>query len=85
MLVIVDLTANEGAFPVQVLKEVDEALRAAGFKIEVHSVIRPGKEFSATYEGPDTDRSHVEDILRPIAERNKIDFSVEVEESVSFP
>ena len=67
------------------MKQVDETLAAAGFKKEVHSVVKPGKEFSVTYDGPDTDKTRVEDILRPVAERNGIRFSVEVEESVKFP
>jgi hypothetical protein len=56
-----------------------------GFRKEVHSVIRPGREFSATYEGPEIDRKRIEDTLLPIAKENDIDFSVEFEESVKFP
>lgn len=85
MLLIVSLSSKVDVFPVHALKEVDAVLAEAGFKKEVHSVVKPGKEFSATYDGPSMDKSGVEEILRPIAEKNQIIFSVEFEESVKFP
>jgi len=60
-------------------------LAAAGFKKEVRSVVKPGKEFSVTYEGPSLERSRIEEMLKPVAEQNQIGLSVEVEESVRFP
>ena len=48
-------------------------------------MVKPGKEFSVTYEGPTLDRSRIEEILKPVAKQNQIGFSVEVEESVRFP
>jgi hypothetical protein len=85
LLLIVGLFAKGEAFPVQALQLVDSALVAAGFKKEVHSVVKPGKEFSVTYEGPNMERNQIEEILKPVAEQNQIGFSVEVEESVRFP
>lgn len=85
MLLIVGLFTKGDAFPVQALQLVDSALAAAGFKKEVHSVVKPGKAFSVTYEGPTMERNRIEEILKPVAEQNQFSFSVEVEESVRFP
>ncbi len=85
MLLIVDLTSKGENFPLGALQQVDSVLNALGFKKEVHSVVRPGKAFSVTYDGPNMEKSRVEEILRPVAEQNHINFSVEVEESVKFP
>jgi hypothetical protein len=85
MLLIVNLTAKQDAFPVGVLEQCDAILAEVGFKKEVHSVVKPGKEFSATYTGPIVEKTRIEEILTPIAEKNQINFSVELEESVKFP
>ena len=85
MLLIVGLTSKGELFPVQALDKVDSVLSAAGFKKEVRSVVRPGKEFSVTYEGPSLDKGRIEEMLKPVAEQNQISYSVEVEESVRFP
>ena len=85
MLLLVDLASKGENFPLEALQQVDSALTAAGFKKEVHSVVKPGKQFSITYEGPNMEKGHVEEILKPVADRNQITFSVEVEESVKFP
>lgn len=85
MLLIVDLSSKSDAFPMDALTDIDTVLADVRFKKEIRSVVRPGKAFSVTYEGPTTDRKHVEEILRPVAERNGITFTVEVEESVRFP
>ena len=84
-MLIVGLSSKAESFPVQALDQVDSALATAGFKKEVRSVVKPGKEFSVTYEGPTLDRSRLEEILKPVAKQNQIGFSVEVEESVRFP
>lgn len=84
MLLIVNLSST-GPFPVDVLKEVDTALASLDFKKEVGSVIKPGKEFSVTYDGPNMEKSRVEEILKSIAEKNQLMLSVDVEESVKFP
>ena len=52
---------------------------------QVRSVLVPGKKFAVTYDGPSIEKKQVEDLVGPLAERNGITFSVEVEESVSFP
>jgi hypothetical protein len=85
MLLLVSLVSKGDSFPVEALQQVDTALAVAGFKKEVRSVVKPGKEFSVTYEGPNIEKKHVEEILQPLAEKNQITFSVEVEESVRFP
>jgi hypothetical protein len=72
MLLIVDLTSKVDRFPVDSLREVDAALATLGFKKEVHSVVKPGKQFSVTYDGPAKDNSEIEEILRPLAEKRQI-------------
>jgi len=85
MLLIVDAFSRGDSFPVDSLKEVDAALAALGFKKEVHSVVKPGKQYSLSYEGPRTEKSRIEDALQSVAEKNNIGLSFEVEESVKFP
>jgi len=85
MLLIVDLFSNVDRFPLDALAQVDAVLAAAGFKKEFRSVLKPGKEFSVTYEGPIVEKRRVEDILRPIAEKHRITFTVDMDESVRFP
>ena len=85
MLLVVGLSITVGDVPVVVLKQVDATLATAGFKKEVSSVIKPGKEYSVTYEGPNADKSRIEELLKPLAEQHHVNISVEVEESVRFP
>ncbi len=85
MLLLVSLVSKGDSFPVEALQQVDTALAAAGFKKEVRSVVKPGKEFSVTYEGPNMEKNREEEKLQILAEKNQITFSVEVEESVRFP
>ncbi|OFX17388.1 hypothetical protein A3K71_04015 [archaeon RBG_16_50_20] len=85
MLLIVGLSMTVGDVPVVVLKQVDATLATAGFKKEVSSVIKPGKEYSVTYEGPSADKSGIEELLKPLTEQHHVNVSVEVEESVRFP
>jgi hypothetical protein len=85
MLVIVDLTTKVDSFPFDSLREIDAALAALRFKKEVYSVVKPGRQYSVTYDGPSKDKSEIEEILRPVAERNQINLSVQIEESVRFP
>jgi hypothetical protein len=85
MLLIVDLSSKSDAFPMGALAEIDKVLEAARFKKEVRSVVKPGKALSLTYDGPTVDKRRLEEMLRPVAERNGITFTVEVEESVKFP
>ncbi len=85
MLLIVNLLARADTFSAAALEQVDAVLIQMGFKKQVRSTIRRGKEFSTTYEGPETEKKRVESMLLPIAEKNDLDFSVEIEESVRFP
>ncbi len=48
-------------------------------------MIKPGKEYSVTYEGPNADKSRIEELLKPLAEQHHVNVSVEVEEPVRFP
>ena len=85
MLLIVDVLSKGENFPVEALGEVDAALVALGFKKEVHSVVKPGKQYSLTYDGSKIEKARVEEILRPLGEKNQISIVVELEESVKFP
>jgi hypothetical protein len=84
LILIVNLSSI-GAFPVGALSEVDATLAEAGFKKEVHSVIKPGRELSATYSGPRVEKSLLEGILGPVVLRNRLTFTLDFEDSVSFP
>lgn len=84
MLLIVNLS-SVGPFPVEALKEVDAVLAGIGFRKEVHSVIKPGREFSVTYNGPNMEKTRIEEMLKPVTAKNQITFSADVEESVTFP
>lgn len=85
MLVVVNLSSNAPSFPTDVLVQVDAALASVGFRKQIRSVLVPGKEFAVTYDGPPIDKRQVEELVRPLAAPNGVIFSVEVEESVSFP
>lgn len=85
MLLIVNLSTKQNAFPIDVLEQCHAVLAEAGFKKEVHSVVKPGKEFFATYTGPIVEKTRIERILTALAERNQVNFSVELEEPVKFP
>jgi hypothetical protein len=84
LLVIVTLSSKT-TLPLTVLQDVDSALGKVGLKKQVRSVLAPGKEFSTTYEGPNASKEQLSGILRPITESNDATFSIDVEESVSFP
>jgi hypothetical protein len=85
MLLILGLSVATGDFPVEVLRQVDAAVAAAGFRKEVSSVVKPGKEYSITYEGPDMQRRNIEGLLKPVIDRHHLTLSIETEESVRFP
>jgi len=85
MLLIVGLLSKSNVFPVEALAHFDAVLAQGGFKKEVRSVVKPGKQFSVTYEGPNTQKSHVEEMLRSVAKKYGITFTIDVEESVRFP
>jgi hypothetical protein len=85
LLVIVNLSSKASPFPTEALSDIDSALAAVGLRKQVRSVLVPGKEFAVTYDGPSIDKRQVEAVVSPLAERNGITFSVDVEESVSFP
>jgi len=67
------------------LAEVDSALADVGLRKQVRSSLVPGREFALTYDGPALDKRNVSAIIAPIADRHRLSFSVEAEESVSFP
>jgi hypothetical protein len=84
LLVIVTI-ASKTTLPLTLLQDVDSVLGKAGLKKQVRSVLVPGKEFSTTYEGPNASKEQISGILRPITQPNGATFSIDVEESVSFP
>lgn len=85
MLLIVTLSVSSGSSPLDALKEMDATLSAAGFKKEVSSPVKPGKEYSVTYEGPNAEKTNLEELLQPLAQKHGLTISVETEESVRFP
>jgi hypothetical protein len=85
MLVIVNLSLQDVASSSSVLSEVDSALASIGLKKQVRSVLVPGKQFSTTYDGPSKEKTVIDQLVGPIAQRHGAQHSVELEESVSFP
>ena len=71
--------------PLAVLQEIDSVLGKAGLRKQVRSVLVAGREFSTTYEGPNVTKEQLTEILSPITQQNDATFTVDVEESVSFP
>ena len=82
---IVTLSSKEATLPVAALSEVDSALSAIGLRKQVRSTLISGKEFSTTYDGPTIDKTKVEEAVATLADKYAFTFSVELEESVSFP
>jgi hypothetical protein len=85
MLLIVNLAAKGENLPIETLEKVDSTLVSCGFRKEVRSATKPGKQYSITYDGPSTEKSQIEEMLRPLSDQGMFTFSVEVEESVKFP
>ena len=85
MLVIVNLSSKGAPFPTESLAQVDAVLATLGLRKQVRSILVPGQEFTVTYDGPKVEKKKIEDLVSPLAGRNHFSFSVEVEESVSFP
>jgi len=85
LLLIVDISTEATVFPPDALKQVDETLATLGFRKEMSTVVRPGRAYSVTYDGPSTDKSKIEDLLRPIAQGNGVTVFVDFDESVRFP
>jgi hypothetical protein len=71
MLLIVNLSTKQITFPIGVLEQCDAVLAEAGFKKEVHSVVKPGEQLSATYSGPVVEKTRIERMLAPLAEKTK--------------
>ena len=85
MLLIVGLSVQIGNFPMEALRKADGILATMGFKKEVSSVVKPGREYAVTYDGPTMDKVRVENLLEPLAQQYQLKVSVDVEESVRFP
>ncbi|HUK50447.1 MAG TPA: hypothetical protein VLV18_05380 [Terriglobales bacterium] len=84
LLVVVNLSAKN-TLPIAVLQEIDSALGKVGLRKQVRSVLVAGSEFSTTYEGPNASKEQLTDILLPITKQNDTTFTIDIEESVSFP
>jgi hypothetical protein len=85
LLVIVNLSSKEPSITADTLSLIDSALESVGLRKQVRSVVVPGKEYTVTYDGPTVEKRRIEAIVGPLAEGHHIAFSIEVEESVSFP
>jgi len=85
LILIVGLLSKSETFPIDALKEMDSLLTTHGFRKEVSTVVQPSKEFSITYDGPDAKRETIVELLRPVAEKSKLEVKIELDESVKFP
>ncbi len=85
LLLVVNLATKDQTLPPVTLDQIDAAMASCGFKKEVRSTIRPGKEYSVTYDGPSTEKARIEEILQSLAQKEQFTFSVDLEESVKFP
>jgi hypothetical protein len=86
MLLIIGTRSSVEPFPLEALVQIDAALMNLGYRKEVRSVVKPGREFSTTYEGtPATDKTRVLAAIMPIADRNNIAVTADAEESLRFP
>jgi len=85
LLVIVNLSSKDQAFPMETLSSIDSALTLIGLRRQVRSVMVPGREYTVTYDGPMITKERIEEVITPLAKQNNLTFTVETEESVSFP
>ena len=85
LLAIVNLSSGDSRFPTEVLANVDSALSELGLRRQVRSIVIPMRKYSITYEGPAREKVRIEQTVAPFAEQYHLTFTVEVEESVSFP
>jgi hypothetical protein len=84
-MVIVTLSSKMPPFPMGALAEVDSALGNFGLRKQARSVLAPGKEFAVTYDGAVVDKVKISEAVASIADKHGLSYSVEIEESVSFP
>jgi len=85
LLVIVNLSSKDSTFPSEALAAIDSGLGRLGLRRQVRSTVVPGKAYAVTYEGPTAEKKQVEDVVASVAEQHHITYTVEFEESVSFP
>ena len=85
MLLILGLVTTSGVFPTEALMQIESALDVVGFRKEVSSTIVAGKQYSITYEGPDTPKERIQELLRTLSEQHHLMVSIETEESIRFP
>jgi len=83
--VIMTLSSKDSSFPTDALSVIDAALAAKGLRKQVRSAVVPGKQYATTYECSGIEKSQVESVVGPLAERYGITFVADIEESVSFP
>ena len=69
----------------EALVEIDSALAAVGLRKQIRSALVPGLQYAITYDGPTMEKRQIETALGALAKRHHLNFSVDVEESVSFP
>ena len=85
MLIIVNLSSKDSDLPTEALSAIDSALATVGLRREIRSVVVQGRKYATTYDCPAIEKRQVEEIVTPLAERYSLTFTVEIEESVSFP
>jgi len=85
VLLIVGVTSEKEPFPLDALDRADVILAGVGFRKEIRSIVKLGREFSTTYDGPAIEKSKIEELLSSLADENSLVLSVELEESVRFP
>jgi len=69
----------------ETLSSIDSALTVIGLRRQVRSVMVAGREYTITYDGPMITKERIEEVITPLAKQNNLMFTVETEESVSFP
>jgi len=85
LLVIVNLSSKDSALPTEALSAVDSALATVGLRREIRSVVIQSRKYATTYDCLSIEKRRVEEIVAPLAQRYSLAFTVEIEESVSFP
>ena len=85
MLLIIGLSKQTGEFPMEALRKTDGVLVPLGFKREISTVVKSGREYAITYDGPMIGKGQVGELLEPLAHQYQLKISIDVEESVKFP
>lgn len=85
MLITLDAKSEGEKLPTSALDEIDEIMSKMGCTREARTVIEWGKNYSTAYEGPDLEKSKIEESMSPIVTKYNLKINVEKEESHHFP